>query len=54
MKVIEEEEYAEFERKCYSIADGENYEAALMLLAEEIEKDLYLIGATGMKNYQYL
>jgi len=50
MKVLSEEEYAEFDRRFNSIGDGENREEAIEALADELERNLMLIGATAVED----
>jgi magnesium-transporting ATPase (P-type) len=49
MRVIEEDEYASFEAEYQNLSDAPNREEAMMDLAEDIEQNLYLMGATGME-----
>ncbi|EGR27708.1 phospholipid-translocating p-type flippase family protein, putative [Ichthyophthirius multifiliis] len=50
MKIISEDEYLSFKSKYNSFADSKNREEDVKKLADEIENDLILIGATAVED----
>ncbi|KAL4486127.1 hypothetical protein ABPG72_012180 [Tetrahymena utriculariae] len=50
MKILSEEEYQDFKRKMNSLADSENREQEMDRLADSIERNLILIGATAVED----
>ena len=50
MKDLSEVDYAEFESRFNSIGDDQDREAEIDKLADELERDLFLIGATAVED----
>jgi phospholipid-transporting ATPase len=50
MKLLSEAEYEEFNNKFNNISDDSNREEAIEQLADELERDLTLIGATAVED----
>lgn len=47
MKILEEEEYQKIDQEYQKLSESDNREKAIAQLANKIETDLFLIGATG-------
>lgn len=50
MRELTEQEYEKIDIEYNKLIDAPNREAKLEALAEEVEKDLYLLGCTGIED----
>lgn len=49
-KVLSESEYKVFEAACNAVIDSPTRNQDLLKLTDELERDLYLIGATAVED----
>lgn len=50
MRILSEAEYQQFEKDLHNLADIENKEEEKTRIANELESDLYLLGATAVED----